>query len=231
MWDSEPLKADVERLYGREQLSRLQLCLDSIGNWRYFPRFHFNEAQRLIKEALGDRDELEVVWEMFSSSGTELALARTHAFAHITACVHAMHAWVDSMGHAIYFATGMNLDRPIRKERDICLASVAKQLEDGELKSRALALVDHPGFLYLSEMNNHSKHRSLIPVEFSISMDAEQPVPNGLMFKSFKYGENPYPQRWVEPTLVPEFNRQEVLLSVIGEALNEEVGRMAGTLL
>lgn len=223
MWDFRPLKASVERQYGREQLSRLQICLDSIVHWRYFPRFHFNEAVRLMNEAVGERRELELVWAMFDSGENEFSMARIHAFAHITACVHAMHAWVDSVGHAIYFGTGMNLVRPFSNERDICLASVAKRLDDGELKSRALALINHEEFSYLSEMNNHSKHRSLIPVTFSVSLDAEQPVSSGLIFKSFKYGDKLYPQRWVEPTLIPEFHRQEVLLATIGDTFNAKI--------
>lgn len=232
MWDFRPLRTDAERLFGREQVARIQPCLNSIHDWRDFARFHFTEAARLMGEVVGQRDEREIIdliFEAFEPSEDGISTARFKASAHITACVHAMHSLADTIGHTLYFGLGMNLDsRKVMEDWRINMKSVASRLPAGVLADKAMALIGHEGFRYLSAINNHSKHRSLVPVSFSVSTNSVEPEAYGLKFNAFTYDGERHEPRWVRRTLVPEYHRQEVLLNDIGNALNEEVERMAG---
>ena len=93
MWDFRPLRADIERLFGRDQVGLVQLCLNSIHAWRGYARYHFSEAKRLMAEAVGDRPHHEMVGVMlgvFDKENGDFEWSRFQAAAHITACVHAI---------------------------------------------------------------------------------------------------------------------------------------------
>lgn len=228
MWDFRPLRADIERLFGRDQVALIQPCLNSIHDWRGYARYHFSEAKRLMTEAVGDRPHHEVLGVMlgaFDKEDGDFEWARFQAAAHITACVHSMHSLADIIGQTLYLGLGMNLDPALafKKERRVNMTSVADRLPAGPLADQASALVKGPDFTYLAAMNNHSKHRSVVPVGFSLDFTGEDKEPHGLKFNAFHYDGKGYPARWVRSTLVPEYQRQETLLHGIGNGLNAEL--------
>lgn len=230
MWDFRPLRADIERLFGREQAKLIQPCLNSTHDWRGFARYHFSEAKRLMAEGVGDHphyEMFELMLGVFDREKGEFDGARFKAAAHITACVHSMHSLADIIGQVLYLGLGMNLDPALafKEERWISLGSVAGRLSTVALANQVSSLVNGDDFIYLSAMNNHSKHRSVVPVSFSLDLTGEDEEPYGLKFNAFQYHKVSYPARWVRPTLIAEYQRQEKLLHGIGNALNAELAQ------
>lgn len=228
MWDFRPLRVDIERLFGRDQVRLIQPCLNSIHDWRGFTRCHFAEAKSLMAESVGDTPLYEVFDLILGVSDREegeFEGARFKAAAHITACVHAMHSLADIIGQTLYFGMGMNLDPALalKRERAISIGSVSDRLPSGSLADQVSALVEHDDFIYLAAMNSHSKHRSVVPVGFALDLTGEDEEAYGLKFNAFQYDGKIHPSRWVRPTLIAEYQRQETLLHGVGNALNAEL--------
>jgi hypothetical protein len=117
---------------------------------------------------------------------------------------------------------GANLDTATRidKERDITWSKVGKRLAEGRIKNGLSALLDDPGFTFLAALSNHSKHRSIIEVSYSVNFESDA-VEHGLRFNPFTYDEVAYPAKWVRSTLIDEYQRQEGLILTIGSAVND----------
>ncbi len=165
----------------------------------------------------------------FDKEDGDFEWARFQAAAHITACVHAMHSLADVIGQTLYLGMGMNLDPTLtfKEERRVRIGSVGDRLLPGLLANQVSALVKHQDFVYLAAMNNHSKHRSVVPVGFSVDFTGEDEESHGLKFNAFQYDGKSYTARWVRSTLIAEYQRQETLLHDIGNELNSELAKRA----
>lgn len=226
-WDLKELRGHVERLFGEEQLRTVNQCLRTIRDRREFSRYHFNEAKGRMEGVLRGHKTSELSAALlgaFDTDEQQFATARFHAYAHTVACVQSMHAVVDNMVHFAYYVLGANLDPATRidKERDITWSKVSKKLAEGPIKDGLSVLLDDPGFTFLAALNNHSKHRSIIEVAYSVNFESDA-VEHGLRFNPFTYDEVAYPAKWVRPTLIEEFHRQEGLILTIGNSVNDEL--------
>ncbi|HGM5918643.1 TPA: hypothetical protein ACKP5X_000912 [Stenotrophomonas maltophilia] len=221
------LRGHVERLFGEEQLRTVNQCLRTIGDRREFSRYHFSEAKGRMEGALQGRETFELTAALlgaFDTDDRQFSTARFQAYAHTVACVQNMHAVVDNMVHFAYYVLGVNLDPTTRieKERDITWSKVSKKLVAGPIKDGLSALLDDPGFTYLAALSNHSKHRSIVEVSYSVNFESDA-VEHGLRFNPFTYDGVTYPTKWVRPTLIDEYQRQEGLILTIGNAVNDEL--------
>ncbi|PZT23544.1 hypothetical protein A7X88_15730 [Stenotrophomonas maltophilia] len=226
-WDLKELRGHVERLFGVEQLRTVNQCLRTIGDRREFSRYHFNEAKDRMEGALQGRETFELTAALlgaFDTDDRQFSTAQFQAYAHTVACVQNMHAVVDNMVHFAYYVLGANLDPATRieKERDITWSKVSKKLVAGPIKDGLSALLDDPGFTYLAALSNHSKHRSIVEVSYSVNFESDA-VEHGLRFNPFTYDGVTYPTKWVRPTLIDEYQRQEGLILTIGNAVNDEL--------
>lgn len=226
-WDLKELRGHVERLFGVEQLRTVNQCLRTIGDRREFSRYHFNEAKDRMEGALQGRETFELTAALlgaFDTDDRQFSTAQFQAYAHTVACVQNMHAVVDNMVHFAYYVLGANLDPATRieKERDITWSKVSKKLVAGPIKDGLSALLDDPGFTYLAALSNHSKHRSIVEVSYSVNFESDA-VEHGLRFNLFTYDGVTYPTKWVRPTLIDEYQRQEGLILTIGNAVNDEL--------
>ncbi|EKT4066967.1 hypothetical protein [Stenotrophomonas maltophilia] len=226
-WDLKELRGHVERLFGVEQLRTVNQCLRTIGDRREFSRYHFNEAKDRMEGALQGRETFELTAALlgaFDTDDRQFSTARFQAYAHTVACVQNMHAVVDNMVHFAYYVLGANLDPATRieRERDITWSKVSKKLVAGPIKDGLIALLDDPGFTYLAALSNHSKHRSIVEVSYSVNFESDA-VEHGLRFNPFTYDGVTYPTKWVRPTLIDEYQRQEGLILTIGNAVNDEL--------
>jgi len=224
-WNLGELRQHVRRLFGEDHLRIVNQCLRTIGDRREFSRYHFNAAKSRIEENLHGRENFELTAALlgaFDTSEWQFSTARFEAYAHTVACVQSMHAVVDNMIHFVYYALGSNLDASsrIERERDITWSKVSTNLGPGPIKDGLKALLDDPGFTYLAAVNNHSKHRSIIDVSYSVDF-ASDAVEHGLLFSPFSYDGVDYPAKWVRPTLINEYQRQEAILFAIGNAVND----------
>ncbi|MGF0666851.1 hypothetical protein ACQRWG_03360 [Stenotrophomonas maltophilia] len=226
-WDLKELRGHVERLFGVEQLRTVNQCLRTIGDRREFSRYHFNEAKDRMEGARQGRETFELTAALlgaFDTDDRQFSTAQFQAYAHTVACVQNMHAVVDNMVHFAYYVLGANLDPATRieKERDITWSKVSKKLVAGPIKDGLSALLDDPGFTYLAALSNHSKHRSIVEVSYSVNFESDA-VEHGLRFNLFTYDGVTYPTKWVRPTLIDEYQRQEGLILTIGNAVNDEL--------
>lgn len=222
-WNLAVLKDAVQQLYGPKQEEALIPPLNSVVQRGAFAKYHYLEANRLLEAATSAHEEPgEMMMLLFGSDSASAAFqqARFQAAAHITACVQSMHATADTLAHAVYFALGMNLDPAMcLKPRQITIWNVMNKVTVGPIQKLLSELVDHEGFRYLTALNNHSKHRSIVDIPFSLDLTAS-PGPSGLKFAAFEYEDVEFPDHWAMPTLDAEYGRQSSLMISIGQALN-----------
>ena len=225
-WNLAALKDAVRKLYGPTQAKALTAPLNSVVQRGAFAKYHYSEAKRLLDAATAAHTEpSEIMQLLFGSDPASAAFqqARFEAAAHVTACVQCMHATADTLAHAVYFALGMNLD-PVMclKPRQVTINNVMKRLPTGPIRKLINELVDHEGFRYLSALSNHSKHRSIVDIPFSLDLTA-MPGPSGLKFAAFEYEDVEFPECWAMPALDAEYGRQSSLIIPIGQALNSNL--------
>ncbi len=224
-WNLGQLRSDVQRVFGELQRQAINPALNTIVERRRFTRYHWNEAKTLIDEAVGDRDNPEiiaVIMGAFDKEPGDFEWARIRAAAHITSCVHSMHSVADILGQVVYLGLGMNRD-PAREleEKQTNAYSVRDRLPSGPIKDLLHQLLDHPDFVYLSALNNQSKHRSIVPVPYSVDMTGEDEERHGMKFNGFLYETVWHAPRWVRPFVIDEYQRQEGLIMAVGNAINE----------
>lgn len=110
----------------------------------------------------------------------------------------------------------MNLDPALcLKPRNISIWKVINNVSVGPIQKQLTEFVDHEGFRYLTALNNHSKHRSIVDIPFSLDVTAT-PGPSGLKFAAFEYEDDEFPDRWAMPSLDAEYGRQSTLIIGIG---------------
>lgn len=222
-WNLAILKDAVRQQYGPQQEEALTPPLNSVVQRGAFAKYHYLEAKRLLEAATAAHAEPgEMMMLLLGSDMASAAFqqARFQAAAHITACVQSMHATADTFAHAVYFALGMNLDPALcLKPRQISISNVMNKVWVGPIQKLLTELVDHEGFRYLTALNNHSKHRSIVDIPFSLDVTAT-PGPSGLKFAAFEYEDDEFPDRWAMPTLDSEYGRQSSLIISIGQVLN-----------
>lgn len=227
-WDLKQLRESVESIYGRSQRTAISPSLDSIDQRRGFARYHYHEAIRVMKQATSEHNSdmgiMLLIMQVDEEASSEFQWASFQASAHITACVQSMHTVADMLAHTLYYAYGMNLDQEKALDAHrIGIRAVTQRLPEGMVKDHLNTLVEHESFVYLSALTNHSKHRSMVKTTYSLDLTGEAASSHGLKFSGFEYGDEFFIERWVRPTLEAEFNRQEVLVISIGQALNAAV--------
>jgi hypothetical protein len=222
-WNLAVLRGAVQQRYGDDQQEMLSPSLNSIVQRGAFAKYHYGEAKRLLNAATtGHAEPGEMMKLILGDDAASIAFnqARFQAAAHITACVQNMHATADILAHTVYFALGMNLDpSTFLKPREICIAKIIEKLPTGLIHQQLTDLVVHEGFRYLSALNNHSKHRSMVDTPYSLDLTSK-PAPSGLKFAAFKYGKKVFAERWAMPTLDEEYGRQSKLIIHIGQLIN-----------
>jgi hypothetical protein len=226
-WDLRQLREDVQRAFGQLQRDAICPCLDTVVERRFSARFHFSEARDMLDAALVGSRKMDLVARVIGGYDAEhgpFEEVRRRAAAHINACVHAMHSLPDVLGQVIYLSLGMNRDPATElQERYTTIYAVRDKLPSGKLRNLVQQLVGHEDFVYLTVLNNMSKHRSIVPLPYSVDMTGEDPEGHGLKFSDFLYDGTHFDARWVRPFLVAEYQRQEALVLEIGLALNAEL--------
>lgn len=229
-WSLKQLREDVKQVFGSDQERLLAPCLQSVDERRAFARYHHAETRRLLETVTTDRTQFEMVAWMLDSESPETTgfqSVRFHASAHVHACVQSMHALADILGHAVYYGLGMNLDPNIKLDaRSVNMRTVRDRLPAGAIRDHLTQLVDDAGFKYLAALVNHSKHRSLIAIPFSVDLSGEDAQPHGLKFGRFEFDGVNYPEQWVTPALRQEYDRQDPHILGAGIALNAAVAAL-----
>lgn len=223
VWNLQELRNAVERRYGRAHRDTFNQSLNSVVQRKEFAKYHYSEAKRLLAAATADHSAPgELMMLLFGGTDESIAFnqARFQAAAHITSCVQDIHAIADILAHTVYFALGMNLDASTAlKPRQIGMTEVIKKMPSALIRQLLTDLTNHDGFRYISALNNHSKHRSIVDTPYTIDLTSV-PEPSGLQFAAFTYDNQHHAERWAMPTLDEEFGRQSALIIGIGQTLN-----------
>lgn len=222
-WDLEALRGAVEARHGQDQRDLLAPCVESISERQFFAAYHFHQGMERVKAFLETRDDRYAHIDLFLGSdeaSQEFRTREMEAAAHLTACVQSVHAQSDILGHVLYYALGQNKDpSKVLKDRQISLASVFKQLPPSELRSCLGQLIDHPDYQHLSALANHSKHRSIVPLRFSVDFTDPAGHRHGLRFRAFDHDGQSYPAVWAEDFLTREYSRQSFAIVDAGKEL------------
>jgi hypothetical protein len=227
-WNLSQLRDDVATQHGEAQRDQLAPSLNSIVDRQTYARFHFQEAARILKELLEDRDDrsvlIDIVFGADREAHHEFANSRKFAEAHITACLQSLHSLSDILAHTIYYALGLNLDDVTKLHPNrIYLHVVKPLLPAGKMSTLIQELVEHADYRYLADIVNHSKHRSVVQTPYTVDVTGTATPPHGLKFAAFTYGSRAYPARWVASFVESEYNRHSDLITRIGELLNDLV--------
>lgn len=94
------------------------------------------------------------------------------------------------------------------------------------MKAKGKELLDDPEIKHLSALVNHSKHRSVIGANTSISFIDDGGQSHGLKFMGFEHRGNKYAARWADEYTKTVFDRLQHHVMGIGPALNAEVSSL-----
>lgn len=224
-WSIKTFLQRLEAKHGPTQRAMAEPITRSLDDNLYFQRYHYGEARRLMAAHVApSASDLDVVLTMLSPSHeTEPAFhaSRRQAAAHVLALVRCMHGDEDLLAQLVYVGTAMNLTAPL-KPAAIALRQVATYAPAGALRD-ALEEVQGVGDApYLADLCNHGKHRSHVPVPYSVDL-TEAPAPHGLRFVAFEKDGRVYPARWVEAVLPGEYARRNDLIRRIGTLLDDQL--------
>ncbi|AIL10457.1 hypothetical protein U0039_06570 [Stenotrophomonas maltophilia] len=230
-WNNDETRGQVERIFGRDQLEKVRSCLQALNERIYFSEYHYRQANYFIKKPMEGRtsDEAMLVFLGVFDEDDEPGAWEHFRFshAHAFACVQNLHSLPDHLAYFAYWALGMDLDEKtrIQRLRDITRKEVNRRLPE-PLKEVYSQLVADESFVYIDDLNNHSKHRSLIKVSYQTKFEIDQVKEHGLQFGEFTFGDRSYPARWVLETLRKEHNRQSKFIVAFGNELNATLQAM-----
>jgi hypothetical protein len=219
-WDVSRLRQWVTACHGEAQWRKASECYQSVFERRNFAVYHFGQAIKLINEAVVVMEQPErLAWMLGASNdGKEstFGLVRFQASAHILAVVHSMHAIWDTLAQAIFYS--FRMDKAWKSKR-MPYARELLDLLSGDLKTLLEDLIDGGDARYLEALSNHSKHHSIVSVNYTVDVTSDGSAGgDGLAWPPFSYKGRRYASRYVEPTLKIEFQRQEDLLfKIYGE--------------
>lgn len=227
-WDIAALREMVATKFGEGQARLLTPCTKSIQDRFLFARYHFHEAQKLLKTHLGDDDGETAFMLEFGPPSDEqenYRQAKWQARAHVVACLQNIHALSDTMSHILCFAIGLNLGATTIRDRDISMSKVLGLLTPlkncNVVVRRTNELLQLGDYRYLSDVVNHSKHRSLVEPIVTHYFEETAEGPWDLQLDAFCRGTRSYGKRSLTSFFRPEYERQSRLFVQIGCALND----------
>ncbi|AFM32596.1 MULTISPECIES: hypothetical protein [Stutzerimonas stutzeri subgroup] len=232
-WNLKKLKDDVWALYGKETLTLLVPCLESVLERQFYARYHFLEFKKLLTEFLEKHpDESSLFCSVFGASESDDDVFQEvsgQAQANIVACTQNLHALADTFAHVVYYALNLDASETTKiDEKYISIHSVIKKLallaDAEELKKELSDLFVCDSFIYLSDLVNHSKHRYLIGTNFTLNW-AGVGLPHGFAFKAFEYKGRRHELRWIDGYVKEEYLRINSHTIILGNMINHVVHR------
>lgn len=232
-WDLNRTNSLVERAFGREQRGIVHPCLRSIVDRQNFARYHYSEADRLLKvfrrKHLSNQHLLVAIHGGNEGSRIAFENLMIKAGAHVTACIQAMHAIPDILASGVYFALGLNRSPDALPDRSVNIASVTNHIirEPGYVDLAVLLeeVRAGDGYEHISAISNLSKHRTVIRHSLNQDMTGTRGELHEFQITSFekatKGGVKHYPTISLADLLTPEFFRVGGLVVRIGHKIDE----------
>jgi len=227
-WDLRETYQLVRRVFDREQERLTKESSQSVAERQAFSRYHFREVIRLTKAF--EKKHLADT-QTFLDIHTVGAEKKQHAFrvymvkvgAHSVAAVQSLHAIPDIFAHAVYFASGQNLQpHAIKDESKIALKSVAECLEKDKRFAalsnplRAIQSADRWG--HLAAVSNMGKHRSIVRSVYNEDWTGTRSQRRELHVLAFEWHGQRYPEVSLEQLLEPAHTKlMELVLDIACE--------------
>jgi hypothetical protein len=182
-------------------------------NWRW-RRAHFH-AEKADEEG---RNLFRASFVFGDQRYVEVAFAYE---AHVEACAYAIHAASDIVGQIV----NLSLLAPPIDSHAVTIGKVCQRLCGCHIAPSVLSalynLRDAPEMRYIVAFVNTIKHRQLIKTNFRAEGGEETRREAGMVFVSFTYKKEEYPEVWGSDIIGSYKSRIHDLMSGVGCALNE----------
>ncbi|MGE4444986.1 MAG: hypothetical protein AB7E37_08485 [Candidatus Altimarinota bacterium] len=212
-WDVDKLKFLVTSKVSKEANEKIIDSINSIQNRMHYSRYHFWEYKTIIDNLDNFSKRMSLIFKTKDEYDFDTAIKIE---ANIIGCLQNMHAIYDILAYVINYSLNLGI-----KEDKITIYSVKKELNSKseciDLMNLMEELMEHDNFKYLNANVNHSKHRSLISLCYSISFIDDW---HGHKFISFNYKGGEYTERNIYDFIIEEYNRESQLVIRIGNELN-----------
>lgn len=230
LWDLNETYQLVRRVFGRDQERLTQESLQSVTDRQAFSSYHFSEATRLSKAF--ERNHLastRTILEIHVAGAEEKQRAfqtyMVKAGAHSVAAVQSLHAIPDIFAHAVYFASGQNLQpHAVSNDSDISLPRVVTCLKQDKrfaaISTPLQAIQSGIGWRHLAAVSNMSKHRSVVRAVYNEDWTGKRARPRELYVSAFEWHGKHYPAVSLRGLLEPEYERLMKSAISIGHELN-----------
>jgi hypothetical protein len=241
IWNQKELYDLVKQKYGQTHAIPLKSALISIEFKLYIAKYHADESNKIIHQVISSlpkENHISIVKLIFDQAthtkiGKNFSSALFKAEANIIAHAQALHSLADIFSQVIYVS--LNLDKNINKqipESSRSLYNVNKALKKlpqfFELNDNLEIYLNSAQFKYLNAYVNTTKHRSLIPVAYSISFNQNDIEPmHGLRISGFEYNDEIFPSKWTIELLGDDYAFIENSLLKIGHIINSEANKIS----
>jgi len=133
-WDLHETYILVQRVFGSDQEILTRESARSVTDRQAFSSYHFAEAMRLSKtferkHLSNTKTILEIHTQGAEKKERAFQVFMVQAGAHSLAAVQSLHAIPDIFAHAIYYATGQNLQSYALDDSKVAVQSVASCLK------------------------------------------------------------------------------------------------------
>lgn len=235
-WDRRKLFDLVRQRHGHSQAELLKPALIS-SVWKLFiAQYHADESKAILQRPIEHSTKEEYVeaakllFEQAAGTdkGREFALARFQAEANMIACAQSLHSLADIFSQVVYLSLNLdkNLNKPVPENKKYLFA-VNKALSGlprfSTLHRKINKLLKSNQFDYLGAYVNTTKHRSLIPADYSISFEKITEPMHGLKISGFEYKGNKYSSRWAKELLEDDLHFIRDCFANIGNEINSSV--------
>ncbi|MBD1559851.1 hypothetical protein HC752_23260 [Vibrio sp. S9_S30] len=175
--------------------------------------YHKEEAYSLILkiEPKSNRDGFMFVLE----PSEEVYEQKLAIQAHIQSAIHNARALYDLISQLI---NKLLLPKPI-EIYDCTINNLIKKMEHSELKSTIENAIESESYKYINAFVNVIKHRNLVAFNSQFKLIENKA---GILFHSFKYSKEIYPELWATDALEKSLNVKNEIIT-IGEKLNEHL--------
>lgn len=227
-WNIEQTRTLMADRHGSEQPELANNCLRSVTERMRHARYHFQEARRLLKEAIDDRLPIEsiylVTWPTQAEERSAFNSCLMMVEANAIACAQAIHSIADNLAHVVYFAMGMNLGARALRERDVTILRVIAELEANQPRYADVAktlktFLAEPSFIAVEAFVNVAKHRGYSETRLNIDPPGRA-SPYILEFGAFAYRDVAHPEREIEEVLAPAYAATSRAVVETGDAIN-----------
>jgi len=233
------LLMQVSQKHGDTQTEILKPIINSFVWKSFIAKYHSEEVKDLIRKEISQtsiEEYVEIVKLIFESTartekGNRFNVAVFKGEAHLIAFAQSIHSLGDIFAQIIY--TSLNLDTKLKKPIQLKLRTISKinecisDIHEFEkLHSELDCFLNSNQFKYINAYVNITKHRSLIPVTYTLSFSERIKPMHGFKIAKYSYNDCSFEPKFsnelIEDTLVYFDKSYRNILIELNKCLNEK---------